>query len=153
MTITHKIDDFLIELFPESEGDRDKLKESIKRFYTVGAVEPTVEVDGDLVHITLDVDRIETDSKQFDRLVSLAENEKYDEAKELAADLIEQSPHVSEYHRILGQIQSETGNEDAAIDSLIDALKWDPENTYALLMVGNIYATYKDDVDTALDFY
>ena len=86
-------------------------------------------------------------------LVSLAENGKYDEAKELAADLIDKTPHVSEYHRILGQIHSETGNQDAAIDSLIDALKWNPENIYALLMVGNVYANYKDDADTALEYY
>ena len=53
MTITHKINDFFTELFPEAEGDRDKLKDSIKRFYTVGAIEPDVEVDGDVVHITI----------------------------------------------------------------------------------------------------
>lgn len=153
MTITHKINEFLIELFPEAEGDRDRLKDSIKRFYTVGLFEPVVEVDGDLVHITIDVDRIEADKKQFERLVTLAENEKYNEAKELAKELIEKAPNISEYHRILGQMHSETGDQDAAIDSLIDALKWNPENIYALLMVGNIYANYKDDADTALDYY
>ena len=60
MTITHKINDFFTELFPEAEGDRNKLKDSIKRFYTVGPFEPTVEMDGDIVHITIDVDRLET---------------------------------------------------------------------------------------------
>lgn len=88
-------------------------------------------MDGDVVHITIDVDRIEADRKSFKRLVCLAENEIYDEAKNLATDLIEQSPHVSEYHRILGQIHSEEGNQDTAIDSLIHALKWNPENIYA----------------------
>lgn len=47
MTITHKINDFLTELFPEAEGNREKLKNSIKRYYTVGGfIEPTVEMDG-----------------------------------------------------------------------------------------------------------
>ena len=63
MTITLKINDFLTELFPESEGDRDKLKESIKRFYTVGPFEPEVVLDGDVVHITIDADGIEADRK------------------------------------------------------------------------------------------
>jgi tetratricopeptide (TPR) repeat protein len=42
---------------------------------------------------------------------------------------------------------------DCEIDCLIDALKWNPENIHVLLMVGNIYADYKNDADTVLDYY
>lgn len=153
MTITHKINDFLFELFPDSEGDREKLTDSIKRYYTFGPFEPYVEVDDDSVRITIDVDRIEVDKDRFARLVSLAENQQYEDAKELAGELIEHSPNISEYHRILGQVYSETGDQDEAVNSLIDALKWNPKNEWALLMMGNIYAKYKDDVDTAITFY
>jgi len=153
VTIIHKINDFLYELFPDAKGKRDKLKNSIKRYYTVGPFEPDIELDGDAVRITINVDRIVADKGKFDKLVSLAENKKYEKAKELAADLIEKAPNISEYHRILGQLHSETGDQYEAVNCLIDALKWNPKNEWALLMMGNIYAKYKDDVETALTFY
>lgn len=111
MRITHRIDDFLFELFPGTESDTEKLTDAIKRYYTTGPFEPSVDVDDNFIHITIDTERIETDKERFTRLVSLAEKEKYDEAKELALELIEQAPNVSEYHRILGQIYSETGEQ------------------------------------------
>jgi tetratricopeptide (TPR) repeat protein len=36
---------------------------------------------------------------------------------------------------------------------LVDALRWDPKNSYALIMVGNIYARFYDDIDTAMNYY
>lgn len=153
MTITHRIDDFLFELFPGTESEPEKLTDAITRYYTIGPFEPSVEVDDNLIHITIDTERIETDKERFTKLVSLAEKEKYVEAKELALELIEQAPNVSEYHRILGQIYSETGEQEEAMNSLIDALKWNPKNEWALLMMGNIYAKFKNDVETALTFY
>ena len=36
---------------------------------------------------------------------------------------------------------------------MIDALKWNPKNEWALLMIGNIFARDKNDIDTALKFY
>jgi tetratricopeptide (TPR) repeat protein len=53
----------------------------------------------------------------------------------------------------LGQIHSETGDQEEAVNCLIDALKWNPKNEWALLMMGNIYARFKDDVETAITFY
>ena len=153
MTITHTINDFLFELFPEAEGDREKLIDAIKRFYTEGPFEPEVTTEDDLINVAIDVDRIEADKEKFDKLVSLAENKKYDEAKKLVDELIKQAPSVSEYQRILGQIHSETGKQEEAVNCLIDALKWNPKNEWALLMMGNIYARFKDDVETALTFY
>jgi tetratricopeptide (TPR) repeat protein len=53
----------------------------------------------------------------------------------------------------LGQILSEEGNQEEAINCLIDALKWDSKNGWALLMMGNIFAKYKDDLPTATKYY
>jgi tetratricopeptide (TPR) repeat protein len=153
MTITHKIDDFLYELFPGTENDAEKLTDAVKRFYSVGPFVPKVERQGEQIHITLDVDRIEADKQKYAKLVSLAEKEQFDQAKELAEELIEGAPNISEYHRILGQIHSDTGDQEAAVDALIDALRWNPKNEWALIMMGNIYARHKKDVDTAMTFY
>ncbi|MBK9985209.1 MAG: tetratricopeptide repeat protein [Saprospiraceae bacterium] len=53
----------------------------------------------------------------------------------------------------MGQILSEEGDQDQAINFLIDALRWDSKNGWALLMMGNIFAKYKDDVPTAMKYY
>ena len=50
----------------------------------------------------------------------------------------------------MGQILSDEGDQDEAIDYLIDALRWDAKNKYALIMTGNIFAKYKNDIETAL---
>jgi Flp pilus assembly protein TadD len=53
----------------------------------------------------------------------------------------------------MGQILSDEGDQDEAINSLIDALRWDSKNGWALLMMGNIFAKFKDDVPTAMKYY
>jgi len=152
MTIIQDIQ-FLYNLFPEVKDDEQKLIEAVKRYYSVGPFEPQISSENDQIHITLDVDRVEADKKKYAKLISLAENHNYEEAKTLAKELIEGAPNISEYHRVLGQIYSETGDQESAVDSLIDALRWNPKNEYALIMMGNVYARYKKDVDTAMTFY
>ena len=53
----------------------------------------------------------------------------------------------------MGQIRSDEGEQNLAIDSLIEALRWDPKNAWALLMMGNIMAKFKKDIPTAIKFY
>jgi tetratricopeptide (TPR) repeat protein len=85
--------------------------------------------------------------------VQLCEKRRFSEAKPLLGDLISKNKTNSEYYRIYGQIFSEEGNQEDAIDCLIDALRWDPKNGWALLMMGNIFAKYKDDITTAMKYY
>lgn len=53
----------------------------------------------------------------------------------------------------MGQIFSDEGDQEEAINYLIDALRWDSKNGWALLMMGNIFAKFKDDVPTAMKYY
>ena len=53
----------------------------------------------------------------------------------------------------MGQILSDEGDQEQAINCLIDALRWDSKNGWALLMMGNIFAKYKDDIPTAMKYY
>ena len=57
------------------------------------------------------------------------------EAKPILQKLIEKNPTNSEYHRVLGQILSDEGDQEEAINSLIDSLRWDSKNGWALLMM------------------
>ncbi|MBK7640807.1 MAG: tetratricopeptide repeat protein [Bacteroidetes bacterium] len=82
-----------------------------------------------------------------------AKKGKYAEAKPILQKLIEKNPTNSEYHRIMGQILSDQGDQEEAINCLIDALRWDSKNGWALLMMGNIFAKFKNDVPTAIKYY
>lgn len=77
----------------------------------------------------------------------------FGQAKKDVQILINEAPQVSEYHRILGQILFEEGDQEGAINALIDALRWNPKNEFALLMMGNIFARHRDDLETALKYY
>jgi hypothetical protein len=53
----------------------------------------------------------------------------------------------------MGQILSDEGDQEEAINCLIDALRWDSKNGWALLMMGNIFAKFKNDVSIAMKYY
>lgn len=53
----------------------------------------------------------------------------------------------------MGQILSDEGDQEEAINCLIDALRWDSKNGWALLMMGNIFAKFKNDIPTAMKYY
>ena len=53
----------------------------------------------------------------------------------------------------MGQILSDEGDQDKAIDCLIDSLRWDSKNGWALMLMGNIFTKFKKDVSTAMKYY
>jgi hypothetical protein len=153
MTIIFKVDHFLFELFPVEQNNFEELEKFLKNFYTEGPFEPKIELNDKLVTIEIDTTRIHEDTPRYKKLVTLCENGDLARAKILAKELISNTPNVSEYHRILGQIYSDEGFQDQAINCLIDALRWNPKNEWALLMMGNIFARHKEDTSTAMTYY
>lgn len=156
MIIIHQISDFLDELFPKykaSNNDLDVLKQELLEFYTFSVYRPQVEISEGFVKITIDTQRIENELQEYQSIVKLCERGEFQKAKPRLESLIKKNPTNSEYHRILGQIYSEEGNQDLAIDTLIEALRWDSKNTYALTMMGNIFSKHKDDIPTAMKYY
>lgn len=154
MIIIHPINDFLFTLFPEVEtGNVEKLKEALLRYYSYGPFVPKIEVKDDAVLVDVDVSAIVAQDGEFQKAVTLCEKGKYDEAKPILTKLIEKNPTNSEFHRIMGQIHSDEGRQDDAIDYLIDALRWNPKNGWALLMMGNIFFKFKEDIHTAMKYF
>jgi tetratricopeptide (TPR) repeat protein len=156
MQILHKVDDFLYELFPkakQSGNNLEVLKEEVSRYYAFGPYKPTISVKDGWLKITIDTSIILSQEYDFKKVVSLCERQRYSEAKPILSKLIEKNKTNSEYYRIYGQIFSEEGNQDDAIDCLIDSLRWDPKNAWALIMMGNIFAKYKGDISTATKYY
>ena len=153
MTIIHPLDSLLYDLFPEGKGDEQKLVEVAKRFYSFGPFEPQVSIADSMLIVEVNTARIEEQKSRYDKVLSLCERGQFAQAKKDVQILINEAPQVSEYHRILGQILYEEEDREGAINALIDALRWNPENEFALLMMGNIFARNLDDLETALKYY
>jgi Flp pilus assembly protein TadD len=154
MQIIHKIDDFLFTIFPELMGGGNELIiNTLKQYYTYGPYQPKVSIENDWVKIEIDTPTILSQESDYKKTIALCEKGKYSEAKPILKSLIEKNPTNSEYHRIMGQVLSDEGDQEEAINCLIDALRWDSKNGWALLMMGNIFAKYKDDVPTAMKYY
>ena len=154
MQIIHKIDDFLFTIFPNiKKGDEQSLINAIQEFYTYGPYKPKVSIEDNWIKIDIDTPTIVSQDGDYKKVIALCEKGKYYEAKPILKNLISKNPTISEYHRIMGQILSDEGNQEEAINCLIDALRWDSKNGWALLMMGNIFAKFKDDVPTAMKYY
>ena len=156
MKILLEIDDFLLELFPNyknSENNLEILKDELIQYYSFGPYKPNVTIKEGWAIIEIDTSTIINQQSDFRKVISLCEKTNYTEAKKILIPLISKNPTNSEYHRIMGQVLSEEGEQEEAINSLIDALKWNPKNGFALLMMGNIFAKYQNDIDTAIKYY
>jgi tetratricopeptide (TPR) repeat protein len=154
MQIIHPINDFFFILFPKTAGgNNDSIITELQSFYSYGPFKPKVTISKDLVIVDIDTPAIIDQEDDYRKTVALCEKGRYSEAKPILNRLLEKNPTNSEYHRIRGQILSDEGNQEEAINSLIDALRWDSKNSWALLMLGNVFAKYKNDIETALNFY
>jgi tetratricopeptide (TPR) repeat protein len=153
MQIIHILNPFFYTIFPELAGkSKDDLVHALKVYYSYGPYKPKVSVLNETVTIELDKDKVLAQEADYRKVLTLCERKNFNEAKALLIKLIADNPTVSEYHRVMGQILSEQGDQDGAIDHLIDALRWDSHNGWALLMMGNIFAKYKKDIDTAIKY-
>ena len=154
MIISHKIDKFLYTIFPELEGGGNSLVISrLEDYYSYGPFKPKVTINGDWVSIEINVNDINNQQSDYKKTITLCEQGDFDQAKQILVKLIQQNPTNSEFHRILGQIFSEQGDQESAINCLIDSLRWDSKNGWALLMMGNIFSKFKNDVPTAMKYY
>jgi tetratricopeptide (TPR) repeat protein len=154
MLVEHKINEFLHNIFPDIIlDDRNSIVQAFEKYYTINGIKPRVETKGDSVTVTLDVSRISNEYNDFNHVTKLCEQEKYDLAQIKLDELIQRNPTNSEYHRVSAQIHSELGDVEKAIDSLIDALRWDSNNGWALMLMANLQVKENGDVDTAMKYY
>tara|TARA_R110002049_G_scaffold308133_1_gene511031 strand:- start:3691 stop:5652 length:1962 start_codon:yes stop_codon:yes gene_type:complete len=153
MTIAFLKDDLLFQLFPKIKKDGSNLKEVLIEYYSVDSEVPIIEIKDSLITIQLDTTKINQEQSKRNKVISFCEKGLFAEAFPLAKSMVEEYPKISENYRILGQIYSELGNQDESINCLIDALRWNPKNEYALIMMGNVFARFKNDVETALIYY
>jgi tetratricopeptide (TPR) repeat protein len=153
MTFVFHISDLLNELYPEAKGDEKALVAEIAKHYRVGRIEPTVRVENGIVTVEIDERPDPALQRLFQEAWTECEQGRFAQARPKLEQLVEQEPWMSQYHAMLGQVCSELGDQEEGIDHLIEALRWDPANLRALVMMGNIWANHRGEPDTAMTYY
>lgn len=88
--------------------------------------------------------------KAFD----LCNEKKFDEALPILESVTKEDPNNSEAWRTLAQVHWFHKHEpDKAYDELIEALKCEPRNLWALILMGNLLTREKKDIEGAKSYY
>jgi len=86
--------------------------------------------------------------------LDLCNKNEFDKALPLLEGAIKDNPQDSEAWRVLAQIHWNHMHEpDKAYDELIEALKCEPKNIWALVLMGNLLTKEKNDIEHAKQYY
>lgn len=112
-----------------------------------------VTIDGDFVKVKVDQKDLEQSQKEFNEITALCEKRQFKEAHSRLEPFLKKHSRHSEGYRILAQMEMEAGNIDKAIDIDIEALRCNPKNIWALILMGNLYSKYKDNYEIGRTYY
>lgn len=86
--------------------------------------------------------------------LELCNNNDFEKALILLEELIKEKPNESEAWRVLAQLHWNYKHEpNKAYDELIEALRIDPKNIWALVLMGNLLTKEMNDVEHAKQYY
>lgn len=92
--------------------------------------------------------------ENLQHVLNLCNQNKFDEALTILEKIVKVEPQNSEAWRLLAQIHWTYKNEtEKAFDELIEALRCDPQNIWALLLMGNFYTKVRKDQVHAKEYY
>lgn len=93
-------------------------------------------------------------ANKLQQALDLCNKNEFDNALILLEDIIKTDPKESEAWRVMAQIHWNHMHEpDKAYDELIEALKLEPQNIWALILMGNLLTKEKNDVEHAKQYY
>lgn len=130
-----------------------ELRDKLLAYYTVDGYSAEVSIKGDLVIVKVDQKDLEQSQQEFYEITTLCEKRQFNEAHSRLVQFLKKHSRHSEGYRILAQMEMEAGNIDKAIDINIEALRCNPKNAWALLLMGNLYSKYKDDYKVGRTYY
>ena len=86
--------------------------------------------------------------------LDLCNKKQFDEALPILEDIVKDEPQNSEAWRTLAQLHWFHCHEPKkAYDELIEALRCEPKNIWALVLMGNLLSKEMDDVEHAKQYY
>ena len=148
MDIIHPIQDNSFGI-----NEPEALKAKLVEYYTYNGVSPVVEIKDGFAHVHVDEDLIARVNQHLDKALAMIKRGEYRKAITEYERVIHDYPMHSEAYRQLAQAKFMLKDIDGAVNYLIDALKNDPRNYWALILMGNIYAKYKNNMDVAEKYY
>lgn len=142
---------FKNELNFEFTDDND-LMQKLRKFYTADGYTPEITIDGDIIHIKIDEKAFRTVQRDFEKAMDLCNRHEFDKGEKLLKEIITRCPLHVDAQRVYAQLAMERGDLDLAFDRNIEALRIDPTNLFALLLMGNI-CTRQNNTDLAEQYY
>lgn len=86
--------------------------------------------------------------------LDLCNKNEFDKALPLLEDVVKDNPLDSEAWRVMAQIHWNHMHEpDKAYDELIESLRCEPKNIWALVLMGNLLTKEKNDIEHAQQYY
>jgi FimV-like protein len=153
----------LAELVIDPEGDADlsgltdaELLVALTPYYDFLGDDAEIVVTDDVLQITTpDSSGYQLESAQYDyeRAVKLAERGSYDRAIRQFRDVLDILPLHTDARRNLAMAYLESGDPETARELLVQALRLNPQDTWAYLLLGNIAARHDEDRETAERLY
>ena len=148
MTIHHTLSDGMF-----GAKTQEELKAKAEEFLRSKGVDAHVELDGtDGISFETGVDP-EDFERVSEKAQSLCRAHQFGKAKQVLDAALALHPLHSETYRLYAQVLMEQGRPDDAVASCIDALRLDPKNEWALLLMGNLYARDKKEPETGATFF
>ena len=148
--------DLLQVLFPEaahSAADANEVEDILRAYYEQGPISVSVEPNPAEVRIEITQTAQRLSGSQLREASEAGEAGDFRKAERLLQPIQEQYPWESDVHRMYAQSLLEQGRPEDALEPALDAIRWDPENVYALLLAGNIYVRGANDTTTAKKLY
>lgn len=152
MTIIYHLDSINKKFFPKVNTIED-LKNALSEMFSYKGLSPDISIENDFVKIDFNDNLLFKVQTEYKNAINYAEKGLWEKALRSLNNVVSKCPLHSEAYRNIAQIKMLKKDIDGAIDSLIDALRVDPQNTSALILMGNIYAREKNDTQTASLYY
>jgi len=131
----------------------DGLEAAVRKFLSDKSIGATVSRDGGFVVVEYP-DSKDIDAEEDERIVlGFCRDRHFGKARKVVEELLTKSPCNSEAYRLYAQIEMECESFDKAIDLAKDALRLNPSNLYALILLGNLYARDKDSPEQGLPYF
>lgn len=93
-------------------------------------------------------------ANKLQQALDLCNKNEFDKALPLLEEAVKDNPNDSEAWRVMAQIHwNHQHNPEKAYDELIESLRCDPQNIWALVLMGNLLTREMKDVDHAKEYY
>ena len=134
-------------------NDPEALKAKLVEHYTYNGVAPQVEIRDGFVFIHIDESLLSSIDNHLEKALDMVKRGDYRKAMKEYESIISKYPMHSEAYRMLAQVKMTLKDIDGATNDLILALKNDPRNYWALILMGNILAKYQNNLAAGEKYY